>query len=118
MAKVERGHFRGFLDAPGGTWTTMSIRRPVAFGRPLRSSGSPLFWTTWNPSSLSVSSTMRAYVRLLHLPVNLERQQELTLQTEEISEAAWFRPEDAFHQAVSYLTVKRSEVCCIIRPNC
>ena len=30
---------------------------------------------------------------------NLE---ELTLQTEEISEAAWFTPEDAFHQAVSY----------------
>ena len=30
---------------------------------------------------------------------NLE---ELTLQTEEISEAAWFTPEDAFHKAVSY----------------
>ena len=27
---------------------------------------------------------------------------ELTLQTEEISEAAWFTPQDAFNQAVSH----------------
>ena len=104
MAKVERGHFRGFWTLPGGYMdhdehpTTGCVRETVeelGLTVVLDDVEPVITQRIFNDEGVSfVSFTYRSTWN-----GNLE---ELTLQTEEISEAAWFTPEDAFHQAVSY----------------
>lgn len=104
MAKVERGHFRGFWTLPGGymdhdehpaTGCVRETLEELGLDIVLDDIEPVITQNIFNDEGISfVSFTYRSTWN-----GNLE---ELTLQTEEISDAAWFSPKEAVNQAVSH----------------
>ena len=104
MGKVERGHFHGFWTLPGGymdhnehpaVGCVRETREELGITIVLDDLEPVITQRVFNDEGISfVSFTYRA---TWDGDVS-----DLTLQTEEISQAAWFPPQEAFQQAVSH----------------
>lgn len=104
MGKVERGHFRGFWTLPGGymdhnehptVGCVRETQEELGLTIVLDDVEPVITQRVFNDEGISfVSFTYRATWN--------GEVDELTLQTEEISEAAWFPAQQAFEQAVSH----------------
>ena len=104
MAKVERGHFRGFWTLPGGYMDHDEHPAVGCVRETLEELGLTIVLDDIEPvithnifNDEGISFVSFTYRSTWSGDLN-----ELTLQTEEISEAAWFTPQDAFNQAVSH----------------
>jgi ADP-ribose pyrophosphatase YjhB (NUDIX family) len=104
MAKVERGHFRGFWTLPGGY---MDHNEHPAIGcvrETLEELGLEIMLDNHEPvitqqvfNDEGISFVSLTYRSSWNGDIN-----ELALQTEEISEAAWFSAQEALDNAVSH----------------
>ena len=104
MAKVERGHFRGFWTLPGGYMDHDEHPTNGAVRETLEELGLTIVLDDVEPviTQRIFNDEGVSFVSLTYRSTWNGNLEELTLQTEEISEAAWFAPEEAFQQAVSY----------------
>ena len=104
MAKVERGHFRGFWTLPGGY---MDHNEHPAIGcvrETLEELGLEVVLDNHEPviTQQVFNDEGISFVSLTYRSSWNGDIDELTLQTEEISEAAWFSPQEALDHAVSH----------------
>jgi ADP-ribose pyrophosphatase YjhB (NUDIX family) len=104
MGKVERGHFNGFWTLPGGY---MDHNEHPALGcvrETLEELGLSIVLDNVEPviTQKVFNTEGISFVSFTYQSTWAGSLDELTLQTEEISEAKWFPPEDAFETAVSH----------------
>lgn len=104
MAKVERGHFHGFWTLPGGY---MDHNEHPAIGcvrETLEELGLEIVLESSEPviTQKIFNNEGISFVSFTYKSTWDGSLSDLTLQTEEISEARWFNPREAHHQAVSY----------------
>ena len=104
MAKVERGHFHGFWTLPGGY---MDHDEHPAIGcvrETLEELGLEIILEPTEPvvTQNIFNDEGISFVSFTYKSTWNGELSELNLQTEEISEAQWFSPRDAYAQAVSY----------------
>lgn len=104
MGKVERGHFRGFWTLPGGYMDHDEHPAVGCVRETLEELGLTITLDDIEPvvtqnifNDEGISFVSFTYRATWNGDVG-----QLTLQTEEISAAAWFQPEEAFRQAVSH----------------
>ena len=104
MAKVERGHFRGFWTLPGSYMDHDEHPAVGCVRETLEELGLTITLDDIEPvvtqnifNDEGISFVSFTYRATWNGDVG-----QLTLQTEEISAAAWFQPEEAFRQAVSH----------------
>jgi ADP-ribose pyrophosphatase YjhB (NUDIX family) len=104
MGKVERGHFNGFWTLPGGY---MDHNEHPAIGcvrETLEELGLTIVLDEHEPviTQKVFNDEGISFVSLTYRSSWNGSIEELQLQTEEISEAKWFTPQEAYDQAVSY----------------
>jgi ADP-ribose pyrophosphatase YjhB (NUDIX family) len=104
MAKVERGHFHGFWTLPGGY---MDHDEHPAIGcvrETLEELGLEIILEPTEPvvTQNIFNDEGISFVSFTYKSTWDGNLSELKLQTEEISEAKWFSPREAYAQAVSY----------------
>ena len=104
MAKVERGHFRGFWTLPGGYMDHDEHPAVGCVRETLEELGLTIVLDDIEPviTQNIFNDEGISFVSFTYRSTWSGDLDELTLQTEEISEAAWFTPQDAFNQAVSH----------------
>jgi len=104
MAKVERGHFRGFWTLPGGYMDHDEHPAVGCVRETLEELGLNIVLDDMEPvvTQNIFNDEGISFVSFTYRSTWNGKLNELTLQTEEISEAAWFSPTEAFNQAVSY----------------
>ena len=104
MGKVERGHFTGFWTLPGGY---MDHNEHPAIGcvrETLEELGLDIILDEHEPviTQKVFNDEGVSFVSLTYRSSWNGSVEDLQLQTEEISEAKWFTPQQAYEQAVSY----------------
>lgn len=104
MGKVERGHFHGFWTLPGGY---MDHDEHPAIGcvrETLEELGLEIILEPTEPvvTQNIFNDEGISFVSFTYKSTWNGELSDLKLQTEEISEAKWFSPRDAYAQAVSY----------------
>ncbi len=104
MGKVERGHFHGFWTLPGGY---MDHDEHPAIGcvrETLEELGLEIILEPTEPvvTQNIFNDEGISFVSFTYKSTWDGELSDLKLQTEEISEAKWFSPREAYAQAVSY----------------
>lgn len=104
MGKVERGHFRGFWTLPGGYMDHNEHPAVGCVRETLEELGLSIVLDDVEPvvTQHVFNDEGISFVSFTYRATWNGELDELTLQTEEISEAAWFTPEEAYGQAVSH----------------
>ena len=104
MGKVERGHFHGFWTLPGGYMDHDEHPATGCVRETLEELGLSVVLDDIEPiiTQRIFNDEGISFVSFTYRSTWNGELSELTLQTEEISEAAWFSPQEAFEQAVSH----------------
>ena len=104
MGKVERGHFHGFWTLPGGYMDHDEHPATGCVRETLEELGLSIVLDDVEPviTQRIFNDEGISFVSFTYRSTWNGDLSELTLQTEEISEAAWFSPQVAFEQAVSH----------------
>ena len=104
MGMVERGHFRGFWTLPGGYMDHNEHPAVGCVRETLEELGLSIVLDDTEPvvTQRVFNDEGISFVSFTYRSTWNGDLGELTLQTEEISQAAWFSPQEAFGQAVSH----------------
>ena len=104
MGKVERGHFHGFWTLPGGYMDHDEHPATGCVRETLEELGLSIVLDDVEPviTQRIFNDEGISFVSFTYRSTWNGDLSELTLQTEEISEAAWFPPQKAHDQAVSH----------------
>jgi ADP-ribose pyrophosphatase YjhB (NUDIX family) len=104
MGKVERGHFHGFWTLPGGYMDHDEHPATGCVRETLEELGLSIVLDDVEPiiTQRIFSDEGISFVSFTYRSTWNGDLSELTLQTEEISEAAWFTPKKAYEQAISH----------------
>ncbi len=104
MGKVERGHFHGFWTLPGGYMDHDEHPATGCVRETLEEMGLSIVLDDVEPviTQRIFNEEGISFVSFTYKSTWNGNLDELTLQAEEISEAAWFSPRDAYDQAVSH----------------
>ena len=104
MGKVERGHFHGFWTLPGGYMDHDEHPAVGCVRETLEEMGLSIILDDVEPviTQRIFNDEGISFVSFTYTSTWNGNLDELKLQTEEISEAAWFTPRDAYKQAVSH----------------
>ena len=104
MGRVERGHFRGFWTLPGGYMDHDEHPAVGCVRETLEEMGLSIVLDDVEPviTQRIFNDEGISFVSFTYRSTWNGDLDELTLQTEEISAAAWFSPENALNQAVSH----------------
>ncbi|MGB0515569.1 MAG: NUDIX hydrolase [Poseidonia sp.] len=104
MGRVERGHFRGFWTLPGGYMDHDEHPAVGCVRETLEELGLTIVLDNIEPviTQRVFNDEGISFVSFTYRSTWNGDLSELTLQTEEISEAAWFPANEAYQQAVSH----------------